>query len=209
MARRQNQPARPMNTPNPFGPAPPAPYPATQTNAFNPVNPAFGTPATSPQPIAPTPVASITPATSPMPVAPAPVPAPAPTSHALLPMQPATPPSEPASVDPLLDTQPTPAVSVNDPKAGAAVTYSMPPQPSDFTKNISSNEIEQAEAEKIAQELKQSLSEVPAAPAAPTPKPHGTLESGDTIVIDKDGNLKPRAVQNDSAAPTESTAPKA
>jgi len=202
MARRQNQPVRPINTPNPFGPAstysrPAAPYPSAPTTGFNPVNPAFASPAT---------VSGHQQA----PVSPAAPPA-VQQDHKLLPMQPATPPDEAESVDPLLDSEGSssePAVSVADPKAGNAVTYSMPPQPSDFTKNISSNEIEQAEAEKIAKEIKQSLGETPVATTpAPTVKPHGDLESGDTIVIDKDGNLKPKSPANDSTAPTAPTAP--
>jgi len=210
MARRQSQPARPINTPNPFGaaptpPRPAAPYPSAPTTTFNPINPAFASPATMP-------AYQQAPMTSPAPSVPVTPPTPAPVvqqDHKLLPMQPTTPPSEPDSVDPLLDSKPAPAVSVSDPKAGNAVTYSMPPQPSDFTKNISSNEIEQAEAEKIAKEIKQSLGDEPAAPvqATPAPRPHGNLESGDTIVIDQDGNLKPNGSGNDSTAPKEPTAP--
>jgi len=222
MSRRQNQPARPINTAQPFGPSEPqtrpnAPYPSAPAGDFNPINPAFAAsaPVAAPQQVPMAPPAPVQPPVPPMPTY-APEPALEPhVDHKLLPMQPATPPSEPASSDPLLeDMMPAapaaqPAVTLGDPKAGSGVTYSMPPQPSDFTKNISSNEIEQAEAEKIAKEIKQSLGEPPVATSpAPTLKPHGDLESGDTIVIDKDGNLKPNSSQSDSAASIAPTEPK-
>jgi hypothetical protein len=67
------------------------------------------------------------------------------------------------------------------------------------TKNISSDEIEQTEVDKIAAELKQQLgakdSAQPDKPAAPKAEDHIPLESGkdDTIFIDRDGSFRPNS----------------
>lgn len=145
----------------------------------------------------PTPAAPVAPVLQPAAVAPVNH-----VSHDLLPMQ--APVAEEKSYDPLLEgsdkpaeaPRPDPNLSLGNPDAGKAVSFNVAPKPGEGTKNISSNEIEELEAAKIAQELKNSMG----MPGMTNNEPTPNLEAGDTIVIDQDGNLKPRDVSVDPAA---------
>lgn len=76
------------------------------------------------------------------------------------------------------------SLSLGNPVAGKSVSYG-----SATPKNISSNELEQAEALKIAQQLKSELNEQESAkPAANPSQPTSEVEE-DTIFIDQEGNL--------------------
>jgi hypothetical protein len=93
-----------------------------------------------------------------------------------------------------------PLPDVPQPVAPAAPTAFTPvtnvPLPSGPPKNISSNEVEQDEVDKIAAELKQQLDatkvpeapEAPAAPAVPAPVP--MAKDGDSIFIDENGQFQ-------------------
>ncbi|MDB5164835.1 MAG: hypothetical protein JWL89_461 [Candidatus Saccharibacteria bacterium] len=110
-------------------------------------------------------------ATTPSSVAPSPAPTAAP---AISPATPAMPSSTPY-------TQPTPPTAAPAPQ----------PAPEHSTKNISSDEIEQSEVDKIANELKQELNK--SKQPAPAPKTEHTLDlkpgKDDTIFIDQDGSF--------------------
>jgi len=88
-----------------------------------------------------------------------------------------------------LPTGQTPGPSLNNPDAGRAVKYSDSLQP----KNISSNELEQQEALRIAEHLKQEMHAQSTREDEPG-LPSGNLSKNqvvdeDTIIIDQDGNM--------------------
>jgi hypothetical protein len=97
---------------------------------------------------------------------------------------------------PLLRTPPTPE------PASSPVAPQLPAAPASADKNITSNEIEQATAKDIADELKSGLATLKA-------NDPNHLESGDTIEIDKDGHLIVKQPGSGPAAPSEPTDPKA
>ena len=203
LSKRNNQPARPITTPQPFGSAPAAPvtpaYPA-----FQPSQPAVAmqpTPATVP-PVMPTP--SVNPAFAPSTVSvPATDPANYPTISAAVPSMDASSPLH----SPLLHKQepaPTPAAAV------ANLTHQAPRPSADTsgaayeTKNITSNELEEQDIEQIAHQLKQGLDDQKAAAAK-----GDHLETGDTIYIDQEGNMTSNGDQTASGGSTTVTEAKA
>ncbi len=189
LSRRNNQPARPIVTPQPFGAAPATPTaPATPAPDEMPAAPAV------PQP--------------PMPPNPFGIPASAPTLNNAIPnpfthnpSQPSTAPAPAqfptispaiASGDNAALTQPATQVLPTD-SVPAPTTVVTPAHQAAFMaepgKNITSNEIEQQEVANIAKELRQGLSESKAA----APKDPSHLQTGDTIFIDQDGNMTNQA----------------
>lgn len=75
------------------------------------------------------------------------------------------------------------SLSLGNPKAGKSVSYG-----SGAPKNISSNELEQAEALKIAEHLKQELQDK-SQPEEDQPQPTMPEVEQDTIYIDQEGNM--------------------
>jgi hypothetical protein len=91
---------------------------------------------------------------------------------------------------------PPTAVNAAPPPLFTAVSQ---PKAPNSGRNISSDELEQGEVDQIAAQLRQELSPVGAAAAQPAPTEHiSNLEPGsdDTIVIDREGQVRP----NDTAA---------
>ncbi len=238
LARRTNPaPARPVASSNPFGPAaatppltPSAPLVPSAQHAtpsipshtpFNPINPAFASPAAPPGAAHQGPPPALVHGRSMLPPAPHHEPAdqedkPSLEAHPPTPTAPTTPaPHNPAN---------DPALSLGNPKAGASVSYpTAEKKEEEEPQNISSNEIEREEVSSIAKEIKQSLNfhkkaqgqavepDPEPEPELPKPKPQldeGHLESGDTISIDKDGNLIIKEPSTPPAAPKEPTEPK-
>jgi len=100
----------------------------------------------------------------------------------------------------LADSFPKPKLT--DPKAGASVDFN-----AGRPANISSNEVDQQEALKIAEKLKQQMGTSP--DTKPTPKTEGSLslrnggdQEHDTIVIDNDGTMR----RTDTEQPTDKPA---
>lgn len=96
------------------------------------------------------------------------------------------------ATEPPAPTSPAPAPAPQPAAPGSATPPSLTPANSQDTKNISSDEIEQTEVDKIAAELRQQF-DAPA-PAAKTPaKTEDTIElkpgKDDTIIIDRDGEF--------------------
>lgn len=216
ISRHSNQPARPIVTPQPFGPGP-APQTAAQPPAFG-ARPAFGTPQASPfgQPA---------PSTQPyVPSAAAPNPFGQSQAPSVAPASPLTPPTAPPVTDQPLPTisparasmdSPAPLHSPllkDEPKAEPAPAQpaaapAEKPEQSDSTKNITSNEIEEQDVKQIADELRQTLKHDEGKPAEE--KKDGHLETGDTIFIDQEGNITTRGADELPEAPKELTEPKA
>lgn len=112
-------------------------------------------------------------------------------------------PAQPLPAAPAVQATETPASA---PPAAAPTQLTQPPEPAATssadetkeadggTKNISSDEIEQSEVDKIAAELRQQLDQPkePAKKVADDQEHHIELKPGkeDTIFIDPDGNLK-------------------
>lgn len=226
LSKRNNQPARPIVTSQPFGAAPAAPAafgtPAPQVPAMAavPSASAFGA-----QPTAP-PAASFAQAapqaqSTVLPLAQSfAAGAPSTQPTAVSGAQPAYPPLSPAvaastSSSPDLQSPVlhTPPPAFKQPLADLSVPTSITMKPTHSPqagKNITSNELEQQEVENIANQLRQGLSSQSMPPdpnAAPTAVSH--LETGDTIFIDQEGNMSTTAADAAPAPSTTPTAPKA
>ncbi len=107
-----------------------------------------------------------------------------PAKPSAIPAKPAAMPAKPQA-KPLYDS----SLSLGNPKAGKAVKYGDPMA----ARNISSNELEQEEALRIAEQLKQELQQkMPASESSGVPVPPSDRqpeEDLDTIFIDQDGNF--------------------
>lgn len=180
--------------------------------AYNSATPAPSAPA-SVAPVAPTPAALPTSSSAPAPsfAAPAPVPATGANfvSAAPQPINSFAPAPQPQPLSPVAPVQQAPIVDtpqithmsqkplMQEPGASDAQTIFTPtPQPvalqPESNNNISSNELEQGEVNKIAAELKQQMTNA-AVPVKPVSRTNGTsdLKPGDddTIFIDRDGSF--------------------
>jgi len=171
LSRRNSQPASPIVAPQPFGASPPAPTQAA--------SPAPAMPAQTP-PVPATPAFSQPAAPASSQDSPAAFPTISPAIGAS--DNPSPQPEQPES--PGLDDIPTDTPS--EPAPASIVT---PAHQAAFMsepgKNITSNEIEQKEVDNIAKELKQGLDDSKTAGG----KDPSHLTTGDTIVIDQDGNM--------------------
>lgn len=205
MNRRNNMPARPVASANPFGPAPVAP-----NSGFSPSNPAMTAtnPATTPTPsvaspqmpaVASAPQTSSTPASfptiSPAVVASPDMPAPSSVdSNSTVPVAPA--PSAPPKTD---------YAAIAKANEGSTISFKKPEE----TKNITSNQLEERDIQNIAAQLKSNLGSSVAPDTAKAEDGFTHLQPGDTIDIDKEGNYSHKATQNDPGASTQATEPKA
>jgi hypothetical protein len=105
-------------------------------------------------------------------------------------------------------TSPTPPVNITSAPIQPAqvvnqdivpmTVINTPPLP---TANISSNEIEQNEVDKIASELRNQLDASKIAEPVQDQRNDGEINDGDTIYIDREGNLQ-QSVGSDQATPT-------
>lgn len=234
LSKRNDQPARPVVAPSPFGAAPAAPLatpvaaaaPPAPANPFNPTLQPKLAPATpnlasaaSPSQDSLEPVASL-PVIDASPVEPGVIDA----RPRLSTPQPFGLSDQPNANNTPLE-QELPAIShvktsLQEPpreENPAALhlpilreaeappqTTPAPQEETSGTKNLTSNELEEQEISNIAEELKAGLRQSKAAGKDPS-----HLETGDTIFIDQDGHMVNKESQTPPGAPAEPTEPKA
>jgi hypothetical protein len=187
--KRNDQPARPVVAPQPFGAA--APAPGISANPFA----APGHPQNSQQPLP----ATMTPLNRPVqpPVAAAPFGQAAPGAP-LPPLSPAvaaTSDAPPQLHSPIFRQPAIHPPSADEPEKPELIA----------TPNITSNELEEQEVADIAEELKSGLKNA----KVPAPKDPSHLETGDTIFIDQEGNMTLKQPGTPPAASAEPTTGKA